>query len=30
VPDEKLDELGIDVGPGTGVSTGEGHAPADD
>jgi aldehyde:ferredoxin oxidoreductase len=30
VPDEKLDELGIDVGPGTGVSTGDSAAPADD
>ncbi|ESS05628.1 MAG: Aldehyde:ferredoxin oxidoreductase [uncultured archaeon A07HB70] len=30
VPEEKLVELDIDVGPGTGVSTGEGHAPADD
>jgi aldehyde:ferredoxin oxidoreductase len=31
VPDEKLDELDIDVGPGTGVgASGEGHAPADD
>ncbi|WP_053948045.1 aldehyde ferredoxin oxidoreductase family protein [Halolamina sediminis] len=29
VPDEKLDELGIDIGPGTGVSAG-GAAPADD
>ena len=29
VPDEKLDDLDIDVGPGTGVSSGEG-APADD
>ncbi|MFP4625287.1 MAG: aldehyde ferredoxin oxidoreductase family protein [Natronomonas sp.] len=29
VPDEKLDELDIEVGPGTGVSSGEG-APADD
>jgi aldehyde:ferredoxin oxidoreductase len=28
VPDEKLDDLGIDIGPGTGVSSGE--APADD
>ncbi|MFB6093861.1 MAG: aldehyde ferredoxin oxidoreductase family protein [Halanaeroarchaeum sp.] len=28
VPDERLDELGIDVGPGTGVS--RGGAPADD
>jgi aldehyde:ferredoxin oxidoreductase len=30
VPDEKLDELGIDIGPGTGVSTGDSPAPADD
>ncbi|MFB6108509.1 MAG: aldehyde ferredoxin oxidoreductase family protein [Haloplanus sp.] len=30
VPDEKLDELGIDVGPGTGVSSSGGQAPADD
>ncbi len=31
VPDEKLDDLDIEVGPGTGVSTGgEGAAPADD
>ncbi|WP_246983669.1 aldehyde ferredoxin oxidoreductase family protein [Halorientalis marina] len=32
VPDEKLDELGIDVGPGTGVSADEGGAaaPSDD
>ena len=30
VPDEKLTELGIDVGPGTGVSTGDSAAPADD
>jgi aldehyde:ferredoxin oxidoreductase len=33
VPDERLDELDIDVGPGTGVRAGdggEGHAPADD
>jgi len=30
VPDEKLDELGIDVGPGTGVSGEGGAAPADD
>jgi aldehyde:ferredoxin oxidoreductase len=31
VPDEKLDELGIDVGPGTGVSSGSGAGtPADD
>ena len=31
VPDEKLDELGIDVGPGTGVSSeGDSPAPADD
>ncbi|WP_284013086.1 aldehyde ferredoxin oxidoreductase family protein [Halobaculum litoreum] len=31
VPDEKLDELGIDIGPGTGVSSGDsGVAPADD
>ncbi|WP_435359484.1 aldehyde ferredoxin oxidoreductase family protein [Haloarchaeobius sp. DFWS5] len=30
VPDEKLDELGIDIGPGTGVSSGDSSAPADD
>ena len=30
VPDEKLDELDIDVGPGTGVSSSGGQAPADD
>jgi len=30
VPDEKLDDLGIDVGPGTGVSAGGSGAPADD
>jgi aldehyde:ferredoxin oxidoreductase len=32
VPDEKLDDLGIEVGPGTGVSAGEGGAaaPGDD
>jgi aldehyde:ferredoxin oxidoreductase len=31
VPDEKLDELDIDVGPGTGVSAGgDASAPADD
>ncbi|HET7324135.1 MAG TPA: aldehyde ferredoxin oxidoreductase family protein, partial [Halococcus sp.] len=30
VPDEKLDELGIDIGPGTGVSSSGGEAPADD
>ncbi len=32
VPDEKLEELGIDVGPGTGVSTGDSGtaAPGDD
>ncbi|WP_336363740.1 aldehyde ferredoxin oxidoreductase family protein [Halalkalicoccus salilacus] len=30
VPDEKLEELGIDVGPGTGVSSGDSQAPADD
>jgi aldehyde:ferredoxin oxidoreductase len=30
VPDSRLDELGIDVGPGTGVSTGDSPAPADD
>ncbi|EJN58513.1 aldehyde ferredoxin oxidoreductase family protein [Halogranum rubrum] len=31
VPDEKLDELGIDIGPGTGVSSsGDSQAPADD
>ncbi|AUV83347.1 aldehyde ferredoxin oxidoreductase [Salinigranum rubrum] len=31
VPDERLDDLGIDVGPGTGVSTGSGAGtPADD
>ncbi|MFA9425558.1 aldehyde ferredoxin oxidoreductase family protein [Natronorubrum sp. A-ect3] len=30
VPDEKLEELEIDIGPGTGVSTGDSPAPADD
>jgi len=30
IPDEKLDELDIDVGPGTGISTGDSTAPADD
>ena len=30
VPDEKLADLGIDVGPGTGVSAGDSAAPADD
>ncbi|APX95211.1 aldehyde ferredoxin oxidoreductase family protein [Natronorubrum daqingense] len=30
VPDEKLEELGIDLGPGTGVSAGDSAAPADD
>ena len=30
VPDEKLDELDIDIGPGTGVSSSGGAAPADD
>lgn len=30
VPDEKLDDLGIDIGPGTGVSSSGGEAPADD
>ena len=30
VPDDRLNELGIDVGPGTGVSTGDSPAPADD
>ncbi|WP_267640810.1 aldehyde ferredoxin oxidoreductase family protein [Haloarchaeobius amylolyticus] len=30
VPDEKLDQLGIDIGPGTGVSAGDSPAPADD
>jgi len=30
VPDEKLDDLDIDVGPGTGVSAGGSGAPADD
>ncbi len=30
VTDEKLDELEIDVGPGTGVSSGDSAAPADD
>jgi aldehyde:ferredoxin oxidoreductase len=30
VPDEKLDELDIDIGPGTGVSASEGGATADD
>jgi len=30
VPDEKLEELNIDIGPGTGVSAGDSAAPADD
>ncbi len=30
VPDEKLDDLGIDVGPGTGVSSGGAAASGDD
>ncbi|KTG30321.1 aldehyde ferredoxin oxidoreductase family protein [Haloferax profundi] len=30
VPDERLEELGIDIGPGTGVSRGDSPAPADD
>ncbi|QCC46801.1 aldehyde ferredoxin oxidoreductase family protein [Halobellus limi] len=30
VPDDRLDELGIEVGPGTGVSSGDSPAPADD
>ncbi|WP_396611675.1 aldehyde ferredoxin oxidoreductase family protein [Haloferax sp. S1W] len=30
VPDERLEELGIDLGPGTGVSSGDSTAPADD
>jgi len=30
VPDEKLEALGIDIGPGTGVSAGDSAAPADD
>jgi aldehyde:ferredoxin oxidoreductase len=30
VPEEKLDELDIEVGPGTGVSSGDSAAPADD
>ena len=30
VPDEKLEELDIEVGPGTGVSAGDSAAPADD
>ena len=30
VPDEKLDALDIQVGPGTGVSSGDSAAPADD
>jgi len=30
VTDEKLDELGIDIGPGTGVSSGGAAAPSDD
>jgi len=30
VPDEKLDDLEIDVGPGTGVSSGGAAAPSDD
>jgi aldehyde:ferredoxin oxidoreductase len=30
VPDERLAELDIDIGPGTGVSRGDSQAPADD
>ncbi|MFD1585853.1 aldehyde ferredoxin oxidoreductase family protein [Halorientalis brevis] len=30
VPDEKLDELDIEIGPGTGVSSGDAAAPSDD
>ncbi|ELY89213.1 aldehyde ferredoxin oxidoreductase [Natrialba hulunbeirensis JCM 10989] len=30
VPDEKLEELEIEIGPGTGVSAGDSAAPADD
>ncbi|ELY88891.1 aldehyde ferredoxin oxidoreductase family protein [Natrialba taiwanensis] len=30
VPDEKLDDLDIDVGPGTGISADDSAAPADD
>ncbi len=30
VPDEKLEELEIEIGPGTGVSAGDSPAPADD
>ncbi|SEH61685.1 aldehyde:ferredoxin oxidoreductase [Halopenitus malekzadehii] len=30
VPEEKLEDLDIEVGPGTGVTSGEGTAPADD
>ncbi len=30
VPDEKLEALGIDLGPGTGVTVGDSAAPADD
>ncbi|WP_280535761.1 aldehyde ferredoxin oxidoreductase family protein [Halopenitus sp. POP-27] len=30
VPEEKLEDLDIEVGPGTGVTSGEGAAPADD
>jgi aldehyde:ferredoxin oxidoreductase len=30
VPDEKLTELDIDVGPGTGVSRGDAAASGDD
>jgi aldehyde:ferredoxin oxidoreductase len=30
VPDERLDDLDIEVGPGTGVSRGDSAAPADD
>ncbi|WP_049969803.1 aldehyde ferredoxin oxidoreductase family protein [Haladaptatus cibarius] len=30
VPDEKLDDLGIDIGPGTGVSSGSAAASGDD
>jgi aldehyde:ferredoxin oxidoreductase len=30
VPDDKLEELDIDIGPGTGVRSGDSAAPADD
>jgi aldehyde:ferredoxin oxidoreductase len=30
VPDDRLEELDIEVGPGTGVSSGDSAAPADD